>query len=120
VRNFRDLEIWKKSIGFSKTVYEICSTFPEKEKFGLTVQILRASVAIPSNIAEGASRGSQADFARFLEIALGSAFELETQLTIAKEVGYFSSEQYFACQEELIILQKQINQLITIIRRKNN
>jgi four helix bundle protein len=118
MRNFRDLEIWKNSIAFSKSIYEICSTFPDKERFGLTAQIQRASVAIPSNIAEGSSRSSQADFARFLEIALGSAFEVETQLNIAKEVGYISSEQLIKCHEELTIIQKQINQLITVIRNK--
>lgn len=118
MRNFRDLEIYKRSFAFSKTIYDICSTFPEKEKFGLISQLQKASVSIPSNIAEGSSRSSQADFARYLEIALGSAYEVETQLNIAKEVGYVSTEQQIKCQEELTILQKQINQLITVIRKK--
>jgi len=111
------MDIWKKAIAFSKSIYELSGTFPEKEKYGLISQIQRASVSIPSNIAEGSSRSSQADFSRYLEIALGSAFEVETQITIAKEVGYITNDQFLKCLEELTILQKQINQLITVIRK---
>lgn len=116
--NFRELDIWKRAIAFSKSIYELSGSLPEKEKYGLINQIQRASVSIPSNIAEGSSRSSQADFARYLEIALGSAFEVETQLTIAKEIGYITTEQLIKQLEELTILQKQINQLITVIRKR--
>jgi four helix bundle protein len=117
MRNFREMDIWKKAITFSKSIYELSSTFPEKEKYGLTSQIQRAVVSIPSNIAEGSSRSSQADFSRYLEIALGSAFEVETQMTLAKEIGYINNDQFAKNLEELTILQKQINHLITIIRK---
>ncbi len=78
MRDFKTLNIWKEGITIVKDVYHIASLLPNEEKFGLTSQICRCAVSIPSNIAEGASRTSQADFKRFLEIALGSSFELET------------------------------------------
>ena len=116
MRNFRNLEIWNKAISLSKNIYVWTNQFPDKERFGLISQIQRASVSIASNIAEGSSRRSEVDFARFLEIAQGSAFEVETQLTIAKEIGYIKEDQFEKIFIELTILQKQINQLITKIR----
>ena len=79
MHRFKDLEIWKKSRVFCSSIYEITSNFPESEKFGLTNQLRRASVSIPSNIAEGSSRKTNKGFSRFLQIALGSAYEIETQ-----------------------------------------
>ncbi len=92
MHRFKDLEIWKQSRLFCKDIYEITSSFPEIEKFGLISQLRRASVSIPSNIAEGASRRSNKDFARFLEIAIGSCYELETQLLIANDLGFLKAE----------------------------
>ena len=86
----KDLEAWKKGIGLVKTVYQITRDFPKDELFGLTGQIRRCAVSIPSNIAEGAARNSDKDFVRFLYIALGSLAELETQLIISKEIGLFN------------------------------
>jgi len=117
MRDFRKLEIWSNAIKLTKEIYYISDGFPEKEKFGLTSQVRRAAVSIPSNIAEGASRRSQPDFVRLLEIALGSAFEVETQLIIAKEIGYIEEGTFAKCLDELTILQKQINQLISSIRK---
>ncbi len=85
MHNFRQLTIWKEAISVAKLVYITTSTFPSEEKFGLTSQINRCCVSIPSNIAEGSSRTSNKDFAHFLKIALGSLFELETQITLAYE-----------------------------------
>lgn len=116
MRNFRNFEIWKRSIELSKVIYEVTKLFPSNERFGLTSQIQRAAVSIASNIAEGSSRKSEADFARFLEISLGSAFEVETQLTIAKEIGYLDDINYVKILSEINIIQKQINSLITKIR----
>jgi four helix bundle protein len=94
MRNFRNLEIWKRSIELSKEIYRITSHFPAEERYGITSQMQRASVSIASNIAEGASRKSEVDFARFLEMAIESAFEVETQLIIACGIGYIKpSEQ---------------------------
>ena len=84
MHRFKELEIWKKSRVFCNEIYEVTAQFPDTEKFGLTNQLRRASVSIPSNIAEGASRKSNKDFSRFLEIALGSCYEIETQLLISE------------------------------------
>tara|TARA_R110002073_G_scaffold240878_2_gene402675 strand:+ start:1423 stop:1695 length:273 start_codon:yes stop_codon:yes gene_type:complete len=77
MHRFKDLEIWKRSRVFSSKIYEVTSKFPDSERFGLTNQLRRASVSIPSNIAEGSSRNSNKDFSRFLEIAIGSAYEIK-------------------------------------------
>ena len=93
MHKFKELEIWKKSRLFCSEIYKITSNFPESEKFGLTNQLRRASVSIPSNIAEGSSRSSNKDFARFLQITLGSAYEIETQLLIAFDLKFINNEQ---------------------------
>jgi len=85
---YRDLEVWKKSIKLVKEVYYLVNEFPDDEKYGLTSQIKRAVVSIPSNIAEGASRYSDKESCRFIDIALGSIAEVETQIIIAKELGF--------------------------------
>ncbi|WP_339634708.1 four helix bundle protein [Bizionia echini] len=89
----KDLEIWKKSRLFCAEIYSITSKFPENEKFGLTNQLRRASVSIPSNIAEGSSRHSNKDFTRFLQIAIGSAYEIETQLLIAPDLNFINKDE---------------------------
>jgi len=116
MRNFRNLEIWEKAIELTKMIYNITSDFPKTEKYGLNSQIQRAIVSVASNIAEGSSRRSEVDFARFLEISIGSAFEVETQLIIAKELGYISEPKYESILSHIQILQKQINALLTKIR----
>jgi len=93
MHRFKELEIWRKSRIFCSKIYNATSDFPTDEKFGLTNQLRRASVSIPSNIAEGSSRNSQKDFSRFLEIAIGSAYEIETQLLIASDLGFLKIEK---------------------------
>ena len=90
------------------TIYSFVEAFPNTEKYGLRSQIKRSAVSIPSNIAEGASRNSEKDFARFLEIALGSAFELETQLIIASKRKYISEGSLEKTVKKLSSLQKRI------------
>ena len=85
---YQNLEVWKESIELVKAIYLLTHNFPEDEKFGLTSQIRRAVISIPSNIAEGSARYSNKDTARFVDIAIGSLAEVETQLIIAKELGY--------------------------------
>jgi len=92
MHRFKELEIWKKSRKFCSEIYNVTADFPTDEKFGLTNQLRRASVSIPSNIAEGSSRNYQKDFSRFLEIAIGSAYEIETQLLIASDLGFLKEE----------------------------
>ena len=92
MHQFKELLIWKKSRILCSEIYSATSIFPSEEKFGLTNPLRRASVSIPSNIGEGSSRQSNKDFSRFLEIAIGSAYEVETQLLIAFDLGFISSE----------------------------
>lgn len=116
MRNFRKYEVWNRAIQLSKDVYQITESFPDKEKFALSNQVQRAAVSVASNIAEGASRNSETEFIRYLEIAIGSAFEVETQLIIAHKIGYVSNERLDLEIENLHILQKQLNQFINRIK----
>lgn len=84
MRDFKKLEIWKNGITIVKHVYSLVQKLPSEEKFGLKSQLSRAAVSVPSNIAEGCSRNSEVEFKRFLEISLGSLFEVETQLIISE------------------------------------
>lgn len=110
MHQFKELEIWKRSRLFCSKIYAITSKFPNDEKFGLTNQLRRASVSIPSNIAEGSSRNSNKDFARFLEIAIGSAYEIETQLLIALDLKFIKTDEL----DELLI---ELNEIIKMISR---
>lgn len=95
MRDFRQYSVWNNAIDFTTKVYKITNEFPNSEKYGLSNQLQRAAVSIASNIAEGAARCSEKDFAHFLEFSLGSSFEVETQLLISKNLNYISEEQYF-------------------------
>ena len=88
IQSFKDLLVWQKSRALVINVYDITKEFPKEEVYGLTNQIRRCAVSIPSNIAEGFGRGSRTEYARFLRIAKGSLFELETQMDISGELGY--------------------------------
>ena len=88
MKNFKELLIWQKGIQIVKHLYQLTMHFPSEEKFGIISQMTRAAVSIPANIAEGSSRNSDKDYARFLQLALGSAFELQTYLVIAKEMNW--------------------------------
>jgi len=93
MHRFKELDIWKLSRQCCSEVYAITSKFPDSEKFGITNQLRRALVSVPSNIAEGASIRSNRDFGRFLEIAIGSMYELETQLMISKDLGFINKKE---------------------------
>jgi four helix bundle protein len=102
--NFEKLEVWQKAIDFADLIYQQTQTFPSEERFGLTNQLRRAAVSISSNIAEGSSRSSKNDFARFAEIAAGSVFEAVSQAFIARRQAFLSEEQFrnlYADAEEL-------------------
>src|SRR6266487_3016149 len=92
MRNFKKLKIWQKGFDIAVKSFKLISSFPREEKFGLSSQITKSAVSISSNIAEGSSRFSEKDYSRFIEISLGSTFELETQLLIAKAVNFGNSE----------------------------
>jgi four helix bundle protein len=105
---FRELKIWQKAMLITKLTYQCSAAFPSDERFGLTSQIRRAAVSIPSNIAEGSGRGSTKDFSQFLSIATGSAYELETQLILAAEFGYLDDTRLQLVLDELAELQRML------------
>ena len=102
--NHKDLDVWKKSMDLVETIYKLTQTFPDAEKFGLTSQMRRAAVSIPSNIAEGAARKGDKELIHFLHIALGSLSELETQYLIAVRLAFMEKED--AVQEQMIDVKK--------------
>ncbi len=112
MRNFRNLNIWKDGITLVTEVYRLAYLLPDEEKFGLKNQICRAAVSVPSNIAEGASRNSEIEYKRFLEIAIGSLFELETQLIIIQELSFIPESNINKIMEMISREQKMINNLI--------
>ena len=116
MRNFREMVIWNQGIELAVKIYSITKKFPHEERFGLTSQLTKAAVSIPSNIAEGCSRKSEKDFARFLEHSLGSAYEVETDLVIAEKIGYVSREVATNYFNELQSEQRQIHSLINKLR----
>jgi four helix bundle protein len=119
MRNFRNYKIWNESVNFTTEIYKIINAFPSFEKFALADQLRRASVSIASNIAEGSARESEREFAHFLSISLGSAFEVETQLQIAHNLGYINQQLLDLLLKKIHPLERQINELITVIKRKS-
>ncbi len=113
MKTHRDLDVWKKSVSLVTLIYEKTKGFPKEEIYGLTNQIRRAAVSVPSNIAEGSARQGNKEFVQFLYISLGSLTELETQLIIAKNLLFLSEENF----ESLMSKQKEIGKmLIGLIR----
>lgn len=115
MNNFRELVVWQKAIVFVTTIYQITKTFPSDEKYGLVNQLQRSAVSIPSNIAEGAGRNSNAFFKQFLSMALGSSYELETQIIISKNLGYVSESELSELLKSLTAIQKMIYSLHNIL-----
>jgi four helix bundle protein len=115
MRNFRNYNVWQESMRLVKEVYLLSEKLPSNEKYGLRSQITRAAVSIPANIAEGCSRNSDIEFKRFLEIALGSAFELETHLLIIQDLSLLNYD-YTEISEFLNKVQKMLNQFISKIK----
>ena len=100
VKTHKDLDVWKKSMEFVTMLYKKTATFPKEEISGLTNQMRRAAVSIPSNIAEGAARKSNKEFIQFLHIALGSTVEIETQLIISKNLKFIDDESFIELDKE--------------------
>jgi four helix bundle protein len=106
--NFEKLETWHEAIAFADLVYALTRGFPAEERFGLTNQMRRAAVSISSNLAEGCSRSSRADYARFVEIATGSVFEVVSQATIGRNQGFLTEANY---QQLYLAAEKQSRML---------
>jgi len=109
MHNFRQLQIWQEGMAVAKSTYLSIEALPSTEKFGLISQISRCAVLVPSNIAEGSSRSSNKEFSHFLSIALGSLFELETQLLLSVELNYLNSKNIEKLIMDIIQLQKRVS-----------
>jgi four helix bundle protein len=112
MKTHKDLNVWKDGISFVTKVYKITSSFPKEELYGITSQIRRAAVSIPSNIAEGAARKSSNEFKQFLYIALSSAAELNTQLIICNNLGFLNSDSTENLNLELYSISRRLQGLI--------
>jgi four helix bundle protein len=108
MHNFKNLKIWQLARNFVKDIYVLTKKFSNDERFGLTQQIRRAVISIPSNIAEGAGRGTDKDFSHFLDIANGSAFEVETQLILSFDLNYISQTEFDKINDKLQLMEKMI------------
>ncbi|PTB93947.1 four helix bundle protein [Marivirga lumbricoides] len=106
MHNYKELKIWSLTIKLAEEVYVLTQKFPDEEKFGLKSQMRRCAVSIPSNIAEGAGRNGQKEFKQFLGIALGSLFELDTQVELSYSFKYISEEDYNSMQESITQIRR--------------
>jgi len=117
MKDFRSLMVWEKGHQLTLSIYKHTHSFPKEELYGLSSQIRRASSSIAINIAEGCGRGSEADFARFLQIAFGSASETEYLLLLCFELGYLSEEHYAETNLQIQEIKKMLAKLMSIIRK---
>lgn len=112
MHQYRKLDVWKKSIELAVDIYAQTRNFPSEEKFGLTSQIRRSAISVPSNIAEGAGRKSNKEFCHFLNIAYGSSCELDTQLLISMNLGFIKNQELEILTNKITEVQKMIYKLI--------
>ena len=120
VQSYRDLEVWQKAMDLVTTVYDITKTFPETERFGLTNQLRRAAVSIPSNIAEGQGRRTTKDFLSFLYIARGSLMEVQTQFEIANRLEFVGPEVTTEFEGQTAIVGRLLNGLIRSLNQRSD
>lgn len=112
MKDFRTLKVWEKSHRLVLDIYEVTKPFPKNELYGITSQIQRAAVSVPTNIAEGCGKDSDAELGRFLKIAMGSSSELEYLLLLARDLSYLTDEQYNQLQTNLVEVRKMLNAFI--------
>ena len=117
MHNYKNLDIWKEAMTLAYQVYEVTRNFPDMEKFGIVSQMTRAAVSVPSNIAEGAGRETDKDFIHFLSIAVGSLFELNTQIQLSEQIGYLTKEQSLLLQDQITKLECKIVALKDRLRK---
>ena len=117
--HFKELIVWQKSINLVTEIYRITEKFPSNEIYGLTSQLRRASVSVPSNIAEGNTRRSKADYLQFLRIARGSCSEIETQIIISKNLRFIDATIFETLSFNIIEISKMINGLINSLKDSN-
>ena len=118
MKDFRTLLVWQRSHAFVLEIYRVTREFPGDEAFGLRAQLRRAAASVPTNIAEGCGRGGDSDFARFVQIALGSASETEYHLLLAKDLGYIGDRENGALTQEIQEVKRMLTGLRVRLRRK--
>ncbi len=116
IKNYRDLIVWQKAMVLVNKVYKISTEFPEQEKYALTSQLRRSVVSVPSNIAEGYGRRSSGDYIRFLNIAMGSLYEMQTQLEIALNQNYSKKEAFDILYEDSREVERMLSSLINKLK----
>lgn len=114
MQDFHDMKVWQKAHQFVLAVYRVTASFPKDELYGLTNQIRRAAVSVAANIAEGRGRGSDADFARFMQMSMGSANELEYELLLARDLGYLTAELHNTLETDV----REVKQMLASFLRK--
>ena len=112
-QSYKDLAVWRKSIDWAEAIYQASMGFPSEERYGLTSQIRRAAVSVPSNIAEGAARSGSKEFLQFLSVASGSLAEVETQLILARRLGYLPQ----AAEQDLQDQSHEIGRMLNGLKR---
>jgi four helix bundle protein len=118
LKNYRDLKVWQKSYQLCLDIYKMTKRFPKEEKYGLTSQIRRAALSVPSNIAEGYGRKTTPDYIRSLYIAYGSNCELETQVLLSGDLGYMKAEEFNKLQASIGEVERMLKALIESLKEK--
>jgi len=118
MKDFRDLKVWEKGHQLTLAIHRVSARFPKEERYGLTSQIRRSSASIPPNIAEGSGRGGDAEFARFIQIAIGSASETEYHLILAKDLKLLGEADYEKLSGEIMQLKKMLISLVKKLRAR--
>jgi four helix bundle protein len=112
MQDFRNLDVWSKAHELTLAIYRITEMFPDDERFGLTSQLRRCAASIGANLAEGCGRGSDADFGRFVQIAIGSSSEVEYHLLLARDLNYISNEAYAQLDEGITRIKRMLSSLL--------
>ncbi len=116
MQDFRNLEVWNKSHELTLDVYRATQSFPDDERYGLTSQLRRGAASIPANLAEGCGRGSDADFGRFVQNAMGSSSETEYHFLLAKDLGYLHMDPYTKLNDEVTRIKRMLASLLRKVR----
>lgn len=116
MKDFRKLKVWEKSHRLTLEVYKVAARLPSSERYGLAEQMRRACTSVPANIAEGCGRSTDSDQARFLQIAMGSASELDYHLLLARDLGYLEADEHARLSGDLIQVKKMLSGLLTRLR----
>ena len=116
MRDFRQIKVWEKAHSLALETYKATATFPKEELYGITTQLRRASASIPANIAEGFGRGGNVELARFLQIGMGSAYEVEYHALLAKDLGFISEDSYDLLAARIIEVKRMLAALLVKVR----